>query len=101
VLADGRLELIIGKGNGSAQAQLFHVTTEDQWDRNRESYELFRRSGAEPKVTWSGQFRPSLTDAEVWPRPLQQPSGCGTAAPPAASRWSWPRVSATRCSRRT
>jgi alkanesulfonate monooxygenase SsuD/methylene tetrahydromethanopterin reductase-like flavin-dependent oxidoreductase (luciferase family) len=24
-------------------------------------------------VTWSGQFRPSLTDAEVWPRPLQQP----------------------------
>ena len=73
VLADGRLELIIGKGNGSAQAQLFHVTTEDQWDRNRESYELFRRLWREPKVTWSGQFRPSLTDAEVWPRPLQQP----------------------------
>ncbi|HEX4358566.1 MAG TPA: LLM class flavin-dependent oxidoreductase [Pseudonocardia sp.] len=73
VLADGRLELIIGKGNGSAQAQLFHVTTEDQWDRNRESYELFRRLWREPKVTWSGQFRPSLTDAEVWPRPLQRP----------------------------
>ncbi|HWN35030.1 MAG TPA: LLM class flavin-dependent oxidoreductase [Pseudonocardia sp.] len=73
LLADGRLELIIGKGNGSAQAELFHVTTEDQWDRNRESYELFRRLWREPKVTWSGQFRPSLTDAEVWPRPLQQP----------------------------
>ena len=25
------------------------------------------------KVTWSGQFRPSLDEAEVWPRPLQQP----------------------------
>ncbi len=29
-LSGGRLELIIGKGNGAAQAQLFHVTAEDQ-----------------------------------------------------------------------
>src|SRR3954462_6786177 len=72
-LSDGRLELIIGKGNGAAQAKLFHVTAEDQWDRNREGYELFRRLWREPKVTWEGRFRPSLTDAETWPRPLQQP----------------------------
>jgi alkanesulfonate monooxygenase SsuD/methylene tetrahydromethanopterin reductase-like flavin-dependent oxidoreductase (luciferase family) len=70
-LAGGRLELIIGKGNGAAQAQLFHVTADDQWDRNREGYELFRRLWREPKVTWSGQFRPALTDAETWPRPYQ------------------------------
>jgi alkanesulfonate monooxygenase SsuD/methylene tetrahydromethanopterin reductase-like flavin-dependent oxidoreductase (luciferase family) len=70
-LSGGRLELIIGKGNGAAQAQLFHVTAEDQWDRNREGYELFRRLWREPKVTWSGHFRPSLTEAETWPRPLQ------------------------------
>ncbi|HTJ66065.1 MAG TPA: LLM class flavin-dependent oxidoreductase [Actinospica sp.] len=72
-LSDGRLELIIGKGNGSAQRELFHVTTEDQWDRNIESYELFRRLWREPKVTWSGRFRPGLDEAETWPRPLQQP----------------------------
>src|SRR3977135_1467099 len=42
-LSGGRLELIIGKGNGAAQARLFHVTAEDQWERNREGYELFRR----------------------------------------------------------
>src|SRR6185369_11896974 len=72
-LSGGRLELIVGKGNGTAQAQLFHVTVEDQWDRQRESYELFRRLWREPKVTWSGQFRPALIDAETWPRPLQQP----------------------------
>ena len=70
-LSGGRLQLIIGKGNGAAQAQLFHVTADDQWDRNREGYELFRRLWREPSVTWSGQFRPSLTDAETWPRPLQ------------------------------
>ncbi|GIF96104.1 LLM class flavin-dependent oxidoreductase [Catellatospora citrea] len=72
-LSGGRLELIIGKGNGAAQAQLFHVTAADQWDRNRESYELFRRLWREDKVTWAGRFRPSLTEAETWPRPLQRP----------------------------
>ncbi|MEV4410398.1 LLM class flavin-dependent oxidoreductase [Catellatospora sp. NPDC049609] len=72
-LSGGRLELIIGKGNGAAQAQLFHVTADDQWDRNRESYELFRRLWREDRVTWQGRFRPSLTDAETWPRPLQRP----------------------------
>lgn len=72
-LSGGRLDLIIGKGNGAAQAQLFHVTAEDQWDRNRESYELFRRLWREDKVTWSGRFRPSLEEAETWPRPLQRP----------------------------
>jgi alkanesulfonate monooxygenase SsuD/methylene tetrahydromethanopterin reductase-like flavin-dependent oxidoreductase (luciferase family) len=72
-LSDGRLELIIGKGNGSAQRELFAVTTDDQWDRNIESYELFRRLWREDKVTWSGRFRPPLVDAEVWPEPLQRP----------------------------
>jgi alkanesulfonate monooxygenase SsuD/methylene tetrahydromethanopterin reductase-like flavin-dependent oxidoreductase (luciferase family) len=70
-LSGGRLTLIIGKGNGAAQAQLFHVTADDQWDRNREGYELFRRLWRSPSVTWEGRFRPSLTDAAVWPRPLQ------------------------------
>jgi alkanesulfonate monooxygenase SsuD/methylene tetrahydromethanopterin reductase-like flavin-dependent oxidoreductase (luciferase family) len=72
-LSGGRLELIIGKGNGTAQAQLFHVTAEDQWERNREGYELFRRLWREDRVTWEGAYRPSLTDAEVLPRPLQRP----------------------------
>jgi alkanesulfonate monooxygenase SsuD/methylene tetrahydromethanopterin reductase-like flavin-dependent oxidoreductase (luciferase family) len=67
------LELIIGKGNGVAQRELFHVTPEDQWDRNAESYELFRRIWQEGTVTAAPQFRPALHDAEVWPRPLQQP----------------------------
>ncbi|MBV8786852.1 MAG: LLM class flavin-dependent oxidoreductase [Mycobacterium sp.] len=70
-LSGGRLELIIGKGNGAAQAQLFHVTTADQWDRNREGYELFRLLWESEDVTWSGRFRPSLVNAKALPRPLQ------------------------------
>ncbi len=72
-LSGGRLELIIGKGNGAAQRELFHVTPDDQWDRNAESYELFRRIWRQDKVTADLRFRPALRDAEVWPRPLQQP----------------------------
>ena len=99
-LSGGRLTLIIGKGNGAAQAKLFHVTPEDQWDRNEESYELFRRLWREPKVTWEGRFRPSLTDAETWPRPLQQPitvwhgSATSKASVDLAARYGDPLFSA-------
>jgi alkanesulfonate monooxygenase SsuD/methylene tetrahydromethanopterin reductase-like flavin-dependent oxidoreductase (luciferase family) len=72
-LSGGRLEMIIGKGNGTAQRELFHVTPEDQWERNAESYEVFRRLWRESKVTADTRFRPPLKDAEVWPRPYQQP----------------------------
>lgn len=71
-LSGGRLELIIGKGNGAAQAELFHVTTADQWDRNREGYELFRQLWESESVTWSGRFRPPLVNAKALPRPLQR-----------------------------
>jgi alkanesulfonate monooxygenase SsuD/methylene tetrahydromethanopterin reductase-like flavin-dependent oxidoreductase (luciferase family) len=99
-LCDGRLDLIIGKGNGTAQAQLFHVTAEDQWDRNREGYELFRRLWREDKVTWSGRFRPSLHEAETWPRPLQQPirvwhgSATSKDSVDLAAKWGDPLFSA-------
>jgi alkanesulfonate monooxygenase SsuD/methylene tetrahydromethanopterin reductase-like flavin-dependent oxidoreductase (luciferase family) len=72
-LSGGRLELIIGKGNGTAQRELFHVTPEDQWERNAESYEIFRQIWRRDRITATPRFRPPLTGAEVWPRPLQQP----------------------------
>ncbi|MFJ3586915.1 LLM class flavin-dependent oxidoreductase [Streptomyces sp. NPDC090127] len=72
-LSAGRLDLIIGKGNGTAQRELFQVTPEDQWERNAESYALFRRIWREDRVTATPRFRPHLTGAEVWPRPLQHP----------------------------
>jgi alkanesulfonate monooxygenase SsuD/methylene tetrahydromethanopterin reductase-like flavin-dependent oxidoreductase (luciferase family) len=71
-LSGGRLELIIGKGNGAAQAGLFNVTTADQWDRNREGYELFRALWDSERVTWSGRYRPPLVGAKALPRPLQK-----------------------------
>ena len=99
-LSGGRLELIIGKGNGAAQRELFHVTPDDQWDRNAESYELFRQIWRNAKVTASPRFRPVLRDAEVWPRPLQQPvrvwhgSATSQASVDLAARYGDPLFSA-------
>ncbi|MFF4260570.1 LLM class flavin-dependent oxidoreductase [Streptomyces virginiae] len=71
-LSDGRLELMIGKGNGTAQRELFQVTPEDQWARNAEGYELFRRIWREDKVSARPRFRPALSGAEVLPRPYRR-----------------------------
>jgi alkanesulfonate monooxygenase SsuD/methylene tetrahydromethanopterin reductase-like flavin-dependent oxidoreductase (luciferase family) len=99
-LTGGRLELIIGKGNGAAQRELFHVTTDDQWDRNAESYELFRSIWRNDKVTATPRFRPALDSAEVLPRPLQQPirvrhgSATSKASVDLAARYGDPLFSA-------
>ncbi|MGW7255330.1 LLM class flavin-dependent oxidoreductase [Streptomyces sp. NPDC054834] len=99
-LSGGRLDLIIGKGNGAAQRELFHVTPEDQWDRNAESYEVFRRIWRQDKVTAATRFRPELKDAEVWPRPYQQPirvwhgSATSKESVDLAARYGDPLVSA-------
>lgn len=99
-LSGGRLELIIGKGNGAAQRELFHVTPENQWARNIEAYELFRKLWREDKVTWTGMYRPSLTDAETWPRPLQRPirvwhgSATSRESVDLAAKWGDPLFSA-------
>ncbi|GAA5039883.1 alkanesulfonate monooxygenase SsuD/methylene tetrahydromethanopterin reductase-like flavin-dependent oxidoreductase (luciferase family) [Thermocatellispora tengchongensis] len=70
-LSGGRLELIIGKGNGPKSAAMFGVTKDDQRERHRENYELFRRLWQEDSVTWQGRHRPPLTGAEVRPRPMR------------------------------
>ena len=55
---------------------------------------------AEDKVTWSGRFRPSLDEAETWPRPLQQPiriwhgSATSKDSVDLAAKWGDPLFSA-------
>jgi alkanesulfonate monooxygenase SsuD/methylene tetrahydromethanopterin reductase-like flavin-dependent oxidoreductase (luciferase family) len=100
-LSGGRLELIIGKGNGAAQRDLFRVTPEDQWDRNAESYEVFRRLWENNKITYETEFRPPLHEAEGGRGRCSARSGSGTAAPPAGNRSTWPPGTATRCAARS
>ncbi|MEU6721048.1 LLM class flavin-dependent oxidoreductase [Nonomuraea sp. NPDC046802] len=73
-LSEGRLELIIGKGNDALSLKLFGVREEEQWDRLAEAYELLRRLWREERVTWSGRFRPPLDEVTTRPRPFQWPA---------------------------
>lgn len=100
VLSGGRVELIIGKGNTEEQARVFGYTNDDQWERNRESYELLRRLWREEHVTWRGTYRPPLEDFTSRPRPLQQPirvwhgSATSELSTELAARWGDPLFSA-------
>ncbi|WP_052867558.1 LLM class flavin-dependent oxidoreductase [Streptomyces niger] len=72
-LSGGRLELMIGKGNAPEPWALFGRDPADRYDLHEENYELLHRLWSEEKVTWSGRFRPPLTDATTLPRPYRRP----------------------------
>jgi len=70
-LSRGRLELVIGKGNEVLQYPLFGLDLDDQWELLAEKYGLLRRLWSEENVTWSGRFRPALTEpTTTTPRPF-------------------------------
>lgn len=77
-LSGGRLELIIGKGNGPEQAELFGIGRTQAWETLRENYLLLRRLWSSRSVTWEPtpgvpSIRTSpLVAADVQPRPLQE-----------------------------
>ena len=100
VISGGRVEIIIGKGNTEEQARVFGYTNDDQWDRNRENYELLHRLLREERVTWYGPYRPPLHEFTARPRPLQQPirvwhgSATSTLSTELAAKWGDPLFSA-------
>ncbi|PRY13058.1 LLM class flavin-dependent oxidoreductase [Kineococcus rhizosphaerae] len=99
-LSDGRVEIVIGKGNDAHQSELFGFDLADQWDRNRENYELLHRLWREEKVSWSGRYRPDLVAATTYPRPLAGPprvwhgSASSTESTELAARYGEPLFSA-------
>jgi alkanesulfonate monooxygenase SsuD/methylene tetrahydromethanopterin reductase-like flavin-dependent oxidoreductase (luciferase family) len=76
-LSGGRVELIIGKGNGPEQAELFGIGRTDAWDTIAENYRLLRALWSGEQVTWSPRedipsIRTSpLVAARIQPQPLQ------------------------------
>lgn len=70
-VSEGRLELMIGKGNDPRHLPLFGITEEEQWDSLEERYSLLKRLWTEENVTWKGKYRPPLKEVTTKPRPLQ------------------------------
>ncbi len=69
-LADGRLDVMLGRGISGRVYPWFGREIADSRDLAVENYELLRRLWREDKVTWSGRFRAQLDDFTSTPRPL-------------------------------
>jgi probable LLM family oxidoreductase len=72
LLSGGRAEIMAGRGSFIESFPLFGYDLDDYDELYAEKLELLLRLREENHVTWSGRHRPALTDAGVWPRPVQE-----------------------------
>jgi alkanesulfonate monooxygenase SsuD/methylene tetrahydromethanopterin reductase-like flavin-dependent oxidoreductase (luciferase family) len=86
LLSGGRAEIIAGRGVYTESFPLFGYELDDQDALYAEHLALLLQLNAEPRVTWSGRFRPPLADAEIAPRPHRPiPIWIGTGGTPASA----------------
>jgi putative FMN-dependent luciferase-like monooxygenase len=69
-LADGRVDLMLGRGNTAEVYPWFGRDVRDGIPLAIENYALLRRLWDEEVVTWEGRFRTPLRDFTATPRPL-------------------------------
>lgn len=72
LVSGGRAEVIAGRGAFVESFPLFGYDTSDYDELFSEHLDLFLKLNKHEKITWSGQFRPPLKNAEISPRPVQK-----------------------------
>ncbi len=74
-LSGGRAEIIAGRGSFTESYPLFGASLDDYDELFAEKLDLLLALRSAERVTWSGsgRHRTALTDAGVYPRPVQQP----------------------------
>lgn len=72
-LSGGRAEIIAGRGAFVESFPLFGYRLEDYDALFDEKIRLLLELRDNPTVTWQGDFRPPLDQAEISPQPLQRP----------------------------
>lgn len=73
LVAQGRAEMIVGRGSFIEAFPLFGLALEDYDELFTEKLGLLLKLREGTQVTWSGAHRPPLTGQGVYPRPLQNP----------------------------
>ncbi|MDQ0252714.1 putative LLM family oxidoreductase [Evansella vedderi] len=71
LLSNGRAEIITGRGAFIESFPLFGFDINNYDELFSENLHLFLKLNENKRVTWDGQFRSSLRNAEIAPRPLQ------------------------------
>ncbi|MBS4210235.1 LLM class flavin-dependent oxidoreductase [Bacillus sp. FJAT-50079] len=72
LLSDGRAEIIAGRGAFIESFPLFGYDIDDYDALFSENIDLFLKLNEHERMTWDGQFRSSLRNAEIAPRPFQK-----------------------------
>ncbi len=73
LLSGGRAEIMVGRGSFIESFPLFGYDLDDYDELFAEKLELLLALRESERVTWSGRHRAGLTDAGVYPRPVQDP----------------------------
>jgi probable LLM family oxidoreductase len=72
LLSGGRAEIMAGRGSFIESFPLFGYKLDDYDELYAEKLDLLLKIRDSERVTWSGRHRAPLTDALVWPRPVQE-----------------------------
>ncbi len=86
LISNGRAEMVVGRGSFTEAFPLFGLNLKDYDKLFSEKLELLLKIRDQETVTWSGQFRPSLDNQPIYPRPLQEslPIWLGVGGTPAS-----------------
>lgn len=72
LIAKGRAEMVVGRGSSIDAFPLFGFNLSDYDQLFVEKLELLLAVRDKESITWSGKFRPALTNQSIYPRPLQE-----------------------------
>ncbi|MDQ0111931.1 LLM class flavin-dependent oxidoreductase [Paenibacillus harenae] len=88
LLSDGRAEIIAGRGAYVESFPLFGYELEDYKELFEEKMGLLLELGEHERITWNGELRSSLEDAEIAPRPFQtrMPIWVGVGGTPSSAQ---------------
>src|SRR5215469_15998240 len=73
LISGGRAEIMAGRGSFIESFPLFGYDLDDYDELYAEKLDLLLAIRDSERVTWSGRLRPPLSDAGVYPRPIQDP----------------------------
>ena len=86
LISQGRAEMVVGRGSFTEAFPLFGLNLQDYDALFSEKLELLLKIRENETITWSGKFRPTLSDQAIYPRPLQEnlPIWLGVGGTPAS-----------------
>lgn len=71
LIAQGRIEMVVGRGSFIEAFPLFGLDLQDYDDLFTEKLDLLLNIRANEHVHWTGTYRPALTGQGIYPRPMQ------------------------------